>query len=321
MGLLVNGQWHDEWYHTQKNDGEFRREKSQFRHIITPQRADQPADPNIFEPEANRYHLYVSPACPWSHRTIIYRELKDLTEIVSMSAVHPHALERGWEFVPTHPNLRDPINYCHYLYEIYLLADPFYTGRTTIPVLWDKKRHTIVNNESHDIIRIFNTAFDGLTGNQNNYFPNDLQNEIEKLNQFIYSEVNNAVYRCGFATEQAAYDKAFDELFSALNTLEDRLSNQPYLFGNDITESDWRLFVTLIRFDCVYYGHFKCNLKRISDYPNLSRYLKQLYHHPKIAATVDVDAIKAHYYYSHRKINPTQIVPKGPLLDWPNKVP
>lgn len=313
MGLLVNGQWHDEWYDTHKTKGEFRRETSQFRHLIE---AKAEKDPKAFAPEANRYHLYVSPACPWSHRAIIYRELKDLKDIISMSSVHPHFLDRGWEFVPTHPNLRDPINYCHYLYELYLLADPFYTGRVTVPVLWDKKLHTIVNNESEDIMRMFNNAFDGITGNTTDFYPLKEQKQIDALNAFIYENINNGVYRCGFATQQKAYDEAFDKLFAALDELDKKLSQQKYLLGDIITESDWRLFVTLVRFDAVYYSHFKCNLKRISDYTHLSRYLKALYHHPKIAGTINMDHIKAHYYYSHSKINPTQIVPKGPLLDW-----
>lgn len=315
MGLLVNGQWHDEWYHTQKTHGEFVREKSQFRQLITAK--PQPGVPvgRDFKPEKDRYHLYVSPACPWSHRTIIFRELKGLTDIISMSSVHPHMLERGWEFIPTHPQLRDPINYSHYLYELYLLADPFYTGRVTVPVLWDKKLHTIVNNESEQIIRMFNSAFNDLTGNQDNYYPAQQQAEIDAMNQYIYDNINNGVYRCGFATGQKAYEQSFDALFAALDKCEEILSKQTYLLGETLTESDWRLFVTLIRFDVVYYSHFKCNLRRIADYPHLTRYLKQLYHHPKVAQTVNFEQIKSHYYYSHTKINPTQIIPKGPLID------
>jgi putative glutathione S-transferase len=232
-----------------------------------------------------------------------------------MSSVHPNMLSRGWEFIPTHPNYRDPLNYCRSLYEIYLMADPFYTGRVTVPVLWDKKQHEIVSNESSEIIRMFNSAFAKIAPCDIDYYPNHLQMEIDLINQFVYENINNGVYRCGFATTQEAYDKAFDQLFSALDVLDKRLENQTFLIKDTITEADWRLFTTLVRFDMVYYSHFKCNLKMIKAYPNLYRYLKQLYMLPKIAETVKFDEIKQHYYYSQITINPFRIVPKGPICD------
>lgn len=314
MGMLHEGQWIDQWYDTKKTQGNFVRQESQFRNWITIDGKPGPSGEKGFLAESGRYHLYVSYACPWSHRVIIYRALKDLSNHISMSMVTPHMLSNGWEFIPTHPFFRDPLNYCHYLYEVYLLANPFYSGRVTVPVLWDKKEHTIVSNESADILRMFNSAFNAITGNTDDYFPEALQVEIESLNQFIYDNINNGVYRCGFATTQEAYDKAFDALFKALDTLEKRLENQTYLIGETITEADWRLFVTLIRFDVVYYGHFKCNLRQIADYPRLSQYLKKLYHMPSIASTVNFEQIKQHYYYSHATINPTRIVPKGPII-------
>lgn len=314
MGVLIKGQWHDERYAVPKN-GEFIREQSQFRNWITPTGVAGPTGIGGFPTQPNRYHLYISYACPWAHRTLIFREVKQLSNYISLSVVHPHLLERGWEFIPTHPLFRDPINYCRTLYEIYLLADPFYTGRATVPVLWDKQQHTIVSNESADIIRMFNTAFNDLSHDTADYYPARLQTEIDELNQFVYENVNNGVYRCGFATTQEAYNKAFDALFNALNTLDQRLSQQRYLVQDTLTEADWRLFTTLIRFDIVYYGHFKCNQQRIAEFAHLSRYLKHLYHLPGIAATVNFEHIKQHYYYSHVKINPTRIVPKGPLLD------
>jgi putative glutathione S-transferase len=307
MGLLIEGQWHDEWYDTEKTKGQFIREKSQFRNWIT-------AD-GEFAPESGRYHLYVSYACPWAHRTLIFRELKNLTSHISLSAVQPHMLTNGWEFIQNDPAFSDPLYHCRYLYEIYLRQDPKYTGRVTVPVLWDKQKQMIVNNESSEIIRMLNTAFNTLTGNTDDYYPQHLANDIDTINQFVYEKINNGVYRCGFATAQEAYDEAFGALFSALDTLEARLEGQAYLVNNTLTEADWRLFTTLIRFDVVYYSHFKCNLKMIRDYPNLSRYIKKLYHHPSVAQTVKFEQIKDHYYYSQIKINPTQIVPLGPLLD------
>lgn len=315
MGLLINGQWHDEWYNTQKSKGEFVREKSQFRNWVTADGQAGPTGKAGFKAESGRYHLYVSYACPWAHRTLIFRALKNLTDHISMSPVHPRMLSHGWEFVPTHPLFRDPLNYCRSLYEVYLLADPFFTGRVTVPVLWDKKLHEIVNNESAEIIRMLNSAFSDIVPTEIDYYPIELRPEIDTINEFIYENINNGVYRCGFATEQEAYEKAFKALFSALDTLETRLENHAYLVKDTLTEADWRLFTTLIRFDVVYYSHFKCNQKMIRDYPNISRYLKALYHHPKVQDTVRFDQIKEHYYYSQNTINPSRVVPLGPLLD------
>ena len=316
MGLLIDGVWHDQWYDTQKNKGQFIRDQSQFRNWITGDGDSGPTGNAGFKAEPERYHLYVSYACPWAHRTLIFLSLKELTPHISVNVVHPHMLENGWAFDSLDPFLHDSVNHSHYLYEVYLKANANYSGRVTVLVLWDKKQSCIVNNESSDIIRMFNNAFNPITGNTQDYYPKDLQTDIDNLNQFIYENINNGVYRCGFATTQAAYEQAFDKLFSALNDLEKRLDKGPYLFGDRITESDWRAFTTLIRFDAVYFGHFKCNLKQIKDYPKLSAYLKQLYTYPGIAQTVHLDHIKQHYYFSHKQINPTQIIPKGPLLDW-----
>ena len=315
MGLLINGQWHDEWYNTQKTRGEFVREKSQFRNWVTVDGQAGPTGKAGFKAESGRYHLYVSYACPFAHRTIIFRALKNLSDHISMSMVHPHMLSHGWEFIPTHPHFRDPLNYCRSLYEIYLLADPFFSGRVTVPVLWDKKQHEIVNNESSEIIRMLNSAFEQVVPNENDFYSIALRPEIDAINEVVYENINNGVYRCGFATLQEAYEKAFKALFSALDTLENRLENKTYLVKDTLTEADWRLFTTLIRFDVVYYSHFKCNQKMIRDYPNLSRYLKALYHHPKVQDTVRFDQIKAHYYYSQNTLNPSRVVPLGPLLD------
>lgn len=315
MGQLINGQWHDEWYDTKKTKGEFVREKSQFRNWITVDGQPGPTGKGGFAAESGRYHLYVSYACPWAHRTIIFRALKNLTDHVSMSLVHPHMLSRGWEFIPTHPTYRDPLNYCRSLYEVYLLADPFFTGRVTVPVLWDKKQHMIVNNESSEIIRMLDSAFSKVAPCDTEYYPIALRPEIDVINQFVYDNINNGVYRCGFATSQDAYDKAYESLFKALDEIEKRLANQNYLVHNTLTEADWRLFTTLIRFDVVYYSHFKCNKHMLRDYPNISRYLKALYHLPKIKDTVHFDQIKEHYYYSQVTINPSRVVPKGPIID------
>jgi len=301
MGLLVDGQWHDQWYDTSKSDGRFVRAESQFRCAIG-------ADP--FSAEAGRYHLYVSLACPWAHRTLIFRRLKGLEDIIGLSIVHPHMLDQGWAFDPA-----EPLYGLQYMHQLYTKADAVYSGRVTVPVLWDKKRETIVCNESAEIIRMFNSAFNNLTGNTADYYPEALRSDIDAINAFVYDNINNGVYKCGFATEQDAYEEAFDALFSALDELESRLSGQRYLVGNQITEADWRLFTTLVRFDAVYFSHFKCNRNRISDMPNIWAYLRDLYQQPGIAETVDFPHIKQHYYYSHESINPTRIVPKGPELD------
>ncbi len=299
MGLLQNGKWVDKWYETKETGGEFRRQESRFRHQIS---ADSSAK---FSAESGRYHLYVSLACPWAHRTLIFRRLKGLAPLIGVTIVKPVMLENGWELDDNPYNLS-------YLYELYLKADPGYEGRVTVPVLWDNTHQTIVNNESAEIIRLFNSAFNGLTGNTLDFYPSSLREEIDKLNERIYHAINNGVYRAGFATTQTAYEDAFYELFDALDWLESRLSTQRYLTGTQLTEADWRLFTTLIRFDAVYVGHFKCNKKRLVDYPALSRYLKELYQIEGVSETVNFEHIKQHYYGSHKQINPSGIVPLGP---------
>ncbi len=250
-------------------------------------------------------------ACPWAHRTLIFRKLKKLEDMISVSVVDPLMLEEGWTFAEP-----DPINGAKRLYEVYLAADPTYTGRVTVPVLWDKKRKTIVSNESTEIIRMFNSAFDGVGAAKGDFYPEALRQEIDAINAEIYDKVNNGVYKAGFATTQQIYEQAFDTLFSTLDALEEKLSHQRYLVGNSLTEADWRLFITLVRFDAVYVGHFKCNLRRIADYPHLSNYLRELYQVPGVAETVNMDHIKTHYYGSHKTINPTGVIPKGPELDF-----
>ena len=309
MGQLIEGKWHQ--HDIPPSDGKFKRTSSQFRHWIT---TDGIKDG--FKAEANRYHLYVSLACPWAHRTLIMHELKQLTSLIDVSVVHPNALENGWTFATDfEATTGDPLFGHQYLYQLYSQVDPQYTGRVTVPVLFDKQRNTIVSNESADIIRMFNNAFDHITDDQSDYYPQALQQDIDILNRFIYEKINNGVYKVGFAIHQTAYEEAILALFTSLDELEQRLQQgDPYLFGNTITETDWRLFTTLIRFDVVYVGHFKCNLKRIIDYPALAQYLKRLYDIPGIAATVDFSHIKQHYYYSHTQINPNQIVAKGPCV-------
>lgn len=306
MGLLIDGVWHDRWYDTQKSAGHFQRQESVFRNHIT---ADGRSG---FAAAAGRYHLYVSYACPWAHRTLIFRKLKRLEAVISVSTVDWRMLENGWEFTETLP---DPLYGSTFLHQIYTRARPDYTGRVTVPVLWDKHTHTIVNNESAEIIRMLNTAFDAFTDIRADFYPPALRDDIDALNRFIYDNINNGVYKAGFATTQAAYDAAVTALFDALDTLEARLGDNRYLIGDTLTEADWRLFTTLLRFDPVYVGHFKCNKKMLKDYPNLSGYLRELYQWPGIAETVHMDHIKGHYYQSHRNINPTGIVPAGPVLD------
>ncbi|MFV7770413.1 glutathione S-transferase family protein [Shewanella marisflavi] len=321
MGLLQEGQWVDKWYDTDKTKGEFVREDSAFRRWV---KAPTPQDPEPeFKAESGRYHLYVSLACPWAHRTLIFRELKSLQAHIGVTVVEPHMLQNGWEFSGPNQNEQanhiegseiDRLNGKDYLYQIYQLAKPDYSGRVTVPVLWDKQRQTIVSNESAEIIRMFNSAFNEITGNHLDFYPEPLRQEIDELNDWIYDKINNGVYRAGFATTQAAYQQAFDELFKALDELETRLSTQRYLTGERLTEADWRLFTTLVRFDAVYVGHFKTNRNRISDMPALQDYLKALYQHEGVAKTVNFEHIKQHYYYSHGQINPTRIVPVGPEL-------
>jgi putative glutathione S-transferase len=317
MGLLVDGEWRDQWYDTKSTGGKFVRKLSQFRNWITADGRPGLSGTGGFEAEAGRYHLYVSYACPWAHRTLIFRELKGLEEKVSASVVHPFMGREGWSFDDSYPGATgDPVNHADRLYEIYLKADPGYTGRVTVPVLWDKKSRTIVNNESSEIIRMFNSSFDSVGATPGDYYPEQRRPEIDALNDRIYDTVNNGVYKAGFATTQEAYEEAVIPLFETLDWLDDRLERSPYLLGPRITEADCRLFTTLVRFDPVYVGHFKCNLKRIADYPNLAGYVRDLYQQPGVAATVRLDHIKAHYYGSHHTINPTRVVPLGPQIDY-----
>jgi len=269
-----------------------------------------------FKAVAGRYHLYVSLACPWAHRTLILRKLKGLEDIVSLSVVHWRMGKEGWTFDAGPGVIADSINGADKLHQVYTAAKPDYSGRVTVPVLWDKQRKTIVSNESADILRMFNSAFDGLTGSTLDFYPQDLRGEIDAVNETVYANVNNGVYKAGFATAQEAYEEAFDALFETLDDLEDRLARQRYLAGDRLTEADWRLFTTLVRFDAVYHGHFKCNLRRLADYPNLWAYTRELYQLPGVAATVDLHHIKHHYYESHPTVNPSGIVPKGPAIDF-----
>lgn len=314
MGLLVDGHWHTDWYDTQSTGGKFVRKDSSYRHWVTPNGEAGISGVGGFKAEPGRYHLYVSLACPWAHRTLIFRELKGLQDFISVSVVNPLMADEGWTFQPGDGVIQDAVNDKTRLHEIYTLADPDYTGRVTVPVLWDKKQNTIVSNESADIIRMFNSAFDGIGAIAGDYYPASQRDEIDKLNSIIYDNINNGVYKAGFATSQAAYDEAVIAVFRVLEQLEQRLGTQRYLLGSQITEADWRLFTTLVRFDAVYVGHFKCNLKRLADYPALSNYLRDLYQMPGIAETVNINHIKGHYYQSHDSINPTKIVPLGPEL-------
>ncbi len=315
MGLLVNGEWQDRWYDTKATDGHFARSQSQFRHWITTDGSAGPTGAAGFKAETGRYHLYVSLACPWAHRTLIFRVLKGLASSISVSVVNPLMKEHGWTFDPAPGVVADPLHQSQYLHQLYTQAAADYSGRVTVPILWDKHRDTIVSNESADIIRMLNSAFDQAGATPGDYYPVALRREIDSLNQHIYDSVNNGVYKAGFATTQAAYEDALYPLFASLDQLEHRLSQQRYLLGERITEADWRLFTTLIRFDPVYVGHFKCNLRPIRSYPHLWGYLKELYQWPGVRATVDMAHIKTHYYASHDMINPTGVVPVGPLQD------
>ncbi len=316
MGLLIDGKWQDQWYDTDASGGHFKREESGFRNWVTKDGSAGPTGTGGFKAEPDRYHLYVSLACPWAHRTTIYRKLKGLEDMISLSVVHPYMGDHGWTFAEGTGVIADPISHANYAYEIYTTAKSDYTGRVTVPILWDKKTNTIVSNESSEIIRMFNSAFDEVSALAGDFIPSELLAEIDDINEFVYSAVNNGVYKSGFATTQAAYEEAVNELFDALDVLEKRLKDQRYLVGNTITEADWRLFTTLVRFDAVYVGHFKCNLRRIVDYHNLWGYLRDLYQVPGIAETVNMEHIKAHYYTSHANINPTGIVPVGPHIDF-----
>ncbi|ASQ03301.1 glutathione S-transferase family protein [Sinorhizobium meliloti WSM1022] len=325
MGRLVNGVWQDVWYDTRATNGHFKRSESQFRNWITADGSPGPSGEGGFEAEAGRYHLYVSLACPWAHRTLIFRKLKKLEDLISLSVVDPLMLANGWEFKGEerggedrggeNGGTADHLFGSRMLWEVYLRADPVYSGRVTVPVLWDKRKNTIVSNESAEIIRMFNSAFDRLTGSTEDFCPQELRPEIDALNARIYDAVNNGVYKAGFATSQAAYEESVTALFAMLEELENRLASKRYLTGDRLTEADWRLFTTLVRFDPVYVGHFKCNIRRIADYPNLYGYLRELYQVPGVAETVNMHHIKAHYYRSHTTINPTGIVPVGPALD------
>ncbi|MFD1792027.1 glutathione S-transferase family protein [Ochrobactrum teleogrylli] len=316
MGLLVDGKWQDVWYDTKSTKGRFERSKSQFRNWVTADGSAGPTGEGGFKAEPGRYHLYVSYACPWAHRTLIFRALKKLEDVISVSVVDYLMVEEGWTFYGTTGSTGDDLYGSKRLYEIYTRADPNYSGRVTVPVLWDKQRQTIVSNESSEIIRMLNTAFNEFGDASLDFYPDALAAEIDALNDFIYPNINNGVYRAGFATSQDAYEEAFKQLFAALDTLEDRLSRQRYLAGSSLTEADWRLFTTLLRFDPVYVGHFKCNLRRIADYPNLWNYTRELYQVPGVASTVNMEHIKGHYYRSHKTINPTGIVPTGPEIDF-----
>ena len=316
MGLLQDGQWVDQWYDTKSTGGRFKRTTPQFRHWVTADGSAGPSGDAGFKAEADRYHLYVSLACPWAHRTLIFRTLKGLEEMISVSVVHWYMADKGWTFQLGDGVIADPINSAEYMYQIYTAAKSDYSGRVTVPVLWDKQSESIVSNESPEIIRMFNSAFDNIGAKTGDYYPAALHSEIDSLNERIYDTVNNGVYKCGFATTQEAYEEALVPLFETLDWLDKRLSTQRYLTGNSITEADWRLFTTLVRFDPVYVGHFKCNVKRIVDYANLSEYVRDLYQQPGIADTVNMQHIKNHYYASHETINPSRVVPIGPELDF-----
>jgi putative glutathione S-transferase len=316
MGLLVDGIWQDRGHDTARSGGRFVRTQTRFRSWVTADGSAGPTGDGGFAAEPSRYHLIVSLACPWAHRTVIFRKLKGLENVISLSVVEPLMDAQGWAFAADDGTLPDTLAGSRRLSEIYLAADPRYSGRVTVPVLWDRQRRTIVNNESAEIIRMLNSAFAAHTDVHTDYYPPGLRGEIDRINAAVYENVNNGVYRTGFATTQAAYDEAFRALFAELDRLEDILAGQRYLVGRRLTEADWRLFTTLVRFDAVYVGHFKCNLRRIIDYPNLSSYLRELYQVPGVAATVSLEHIKRHYYASHRQINPTGIVPLGPLLNF-----
>ena len=316
MGLLVDGEWHDKWYDTEKNDGKFVRDQAGFRNWVTSDGSAGPSGDSGFKAEAGRYHLYVSHACPWAHRTMIFRALKGLEDMISISVVNWLMQDNGWTFEEGDGVIADPIHNAKFMHQVYTAAKPDLSGRVTVPVLWDKKQNTIVSNESSEIIRMFDSAFDELGAKEGDYYPESLRDKIDAINERVYNTVNNGVYKSGFATTQDAYEEAVMPLFESLDWLDDILENNRYLTGDKITEADWRLFTTLIRFDPVYVGHFKCNLKRIADYKNLPGYTRELYQIEGVANTVQMDHIKGHYYESHDMINPTGVVPMGPELDY-----
>ncbi|WP_375569112.1 glutathione S-transferase family protein [Seohaeicola saemankumensis] len=317
MGQLVDGKWHDTWYDTTSTGGAFKRTTAGFRNWVTPDGSAGPSGTDGFKAESGRYHLYVSLACPWAHRTLIFRALKGLTDHVELSVVHPDMLTDGWTFATDYPGATgDRLFGLPFLRDIYTRTDPSVSGRVTVPILYDTQRETIVSNESSEIIRMFNTAFNDITGNRDDYWPEALRHDIATVNERNYDTVNNGVYKAGFATTQAAYDAAVVPLFATLDWLEDHLNTNRYLMGDRLTEADWRLFPTLVRFDSVYHLHFKCNRKRIVDYPNLWAYTRELYQVPGVAGTVNLDHIVRHYHYSHETINPYRIVPINPVLDF-----
>lgn len=316
MGLLVNGQWQDKWYDTKKSGGEFEREAARLRNWVTADGSAGPSGEGGFAAESGRYHLYVSLACPWAHRTLIFRKLKSLQDHISVSVVSPDMLENGWTFDTEKGSSGDHLYDLQFMHQIYTRNNPDYSGRVTVPVLWDKHQERIVSNESSEIIRMLNAALNDITGNQDDYYPEDLQESIDRINDEVYNNINNGVYRCGFATRQEAYEKAYHQLFQSLDHVEAILGKQRYLTGDRITEADWRLFTTLIRFDAVYHGHFKCNRQKLEEYTYLPQYLRELYQWPGVADTVSFEHIKRHYYFSHGTINPTQIVPAGPATDY-----
>ncbi|MFL2132804.1 glutathione S-transferase family protein [Desemzia sp. FAM 24101] len=316
MGLLVDGKWHDKWYDTEGNGGRFIRTEAQYRNWITPDGSPGPTGEGGFKAEPNRYHLYVAMACPWANRTLIMRKLKGLEDMISISVVNPLMAENGWTFEPGEGVIPDPVINAKYIYEIYTHVDPNYSGRVTVPMLYDMKQNKIVNNESSEIMRMLNTAFYGVGAKEGDFYPEDLREEIDTINEVVYQNVNNGVYKAGFATKEDVYQEEVTKLFETLDQLESRLENQRFLVGDQVTEADWRLFTTLIRFDSVYYGHFKCNIRQIRDYKNLWRYTRELYNWPGVAETVNFDHIKEHYYRSHKNINPTGIVPVGPELNF-----
>lgn len=320
MGLLIDGTWHDEWYDTSSSGGRFERQDSAFRNWVTADGSPGPSGEGGFAAEAGRYHLYVSLACPWAHRTLIFRKLKGLEEAIGVSVVHWHMAAHGWELRESDEAgggaTGDRLYGLDYLWQLYVKAKPDYTGRVTVPTLWDRQRETIVTNESAEIIRMLNSAFDEVGAAEGDYYPQALREEVDRINARVYDTVNNGVYKAGFATTQAAYEQAVLPLFETLAWLDGLLAERRYLAGDRITEADWRLFTTLLRFDPVYHGHFKCNLKRLVDFPNLWPYARELYQQPGVAETVDLFHIKHHYYGSHHSVNPTGIVPLGPEIDF-----
>ena len=316
MGLLIDGTWHDQWYDTESSGGRFVRKESQFRNWVTADGSAGPSGEGGFRAEAGRYHLYVSLACPWAHRTLIMRAFKDLADSIDVSVVSPLMLEQGWTFARQEGSSGDRLGGHDFLHQVYTAHQPDYSGRVTVPVLWDKQQGVIVNNESAEIIRMLNTAFNDLTGNRADYYPPALQADIDAWNERVYPAVNNGVYRAGFATSQQAYEEAYAEVFAELDHIDAHLAQHRYLLGEQLTEADIRLFTTLIRFDAVYHGHFKCNRQRLEDFDALPRYVRDIYRLPGVAATVDFEHIKTHYYASHRNINPTGVVPVGPAIDY-----